>query len=145
MKNYLSFGGGVNSVAMYLHLKDQGVDLSKDQLALQRLKEAGEKAKIELSSTLETEINIPFITSDASGPKHLNIKMSRAKLEDLVGEYIDRAIETTKKVVADSKFKISDIDEIVLVGGQIRMPAIQEAVKKLFGKGKSLVAEIMQR
>lgn len=114
--------------------KEQGIDLSKDQMALQRLKETGEKAKIELSSTPETEINIPFITSDASGPRHLNIKLSRAKLEDLVGEYIDKAIETTKKVVADSKFKISDIDEIVLVGGQTRMPAIQQAAKKLFNK-----------
>ena len=114
--------------------KEQGIDLSKDQMALQRLKEAGEKAKIELSSTPETEINIPFITSDASGPRHLNIKLTRAKLEDLVGEYIDKAIETTKNVVADSKFKISDIDEIVLVGGQTRMPAIQTAVKKLFNK-----------
>jgi len=114
--------------------KEQGIDLSKDQMALQRLKEAGEKAKIELSSTPETEINIPFITSDASGPRHLNIKLTRAKLEDLVDEYIDKAIETTKNVVADSKFKISDIDEIVLVGGQTRMPAIQQAVKKLFNK-----------
>ncbi len=114
--------------------KDQGIDLSKDQMALQRLKEAGEKAKIELSSTLETEINIPFITSDASGPRHLNIKFTRAKLEDLVEEYIDKAIEIAKEVIKESKFKISDIDEIVLVGGQTRMPAIQEAVKKLFGK-----------
>jgi len=114
--------------------KDQGIDLSKDQLALQRLKEAAEKAKHELSSTLETEINIPFITTDANGPKHLNLKLSRAKLEELVQEYIDRAIEKTKEVVKESGFKISDIDEIVLVGGQTRMPAIQEAVKKLFGK-----------
>jgi len=114
--------------------KDQGIDLSKDQMALQRLKEAGEKAKIELSSTTETEINIPFITSGADGPKHLNIKFTRAKLEELVDEYIDRAIELTKQVVKDSKFKISDIDEIVLVGGQTRMPAIQQAVKKLFNK-----------
>ncbi|MFH1308949.1 MAG: molecular chaperone DnaK [Patescibacteria group bacterium] len=114
--------------------KDQGIDLSKDQLSLQRLKEAGEKAKHELSSTPEAEINIPFITSDANGPKHLNIKLTRAKLEELVGEYIDNAIEVTKRVVDDSGFKISDIDEIVLVGGQTRMPAIQEAVKKLFGK-----------
>lgn len=114
--------------------KDQGIDLSKDQLALQRLKEAAEKAKHELSSTLETEVNIPFITTDSSGPKHLNIKLSRAKLEDLVEEYIERAIKKTKEVVKDSGFKISDIDEIVLVGGQTRMPAIQGAVKKLFGK-----------
>ncbi|MFW6173029.1 MAG: molecular chaperone DnaK [Elusimicrobiota bacterium] len=114
--------------------KDQGIDISKDQLALQRLKEAAEKAKHELSSTLETEVNIPFITTDSSGPKHLNIKLTRAKLEDLVGEYIDRAIKKTKEVVKDSNFKISDIDEVVLVGGQTRMPAIQRAVKKLFGK-----------
>ncbi|MBU3922644.1 molecular chaperone DnaK [Patescibacteria group bacterium] len=114
--------------------KDQGIDLSKDQLSLQRLKEAGEKAKHELSSTPEAEINIPFITSDANGPKHLNIKLTRAKLEELVGEYIDNAIEVTKRVVDDSGFKISDIDEIILVGGQTRMPAIQKAVKKLFGK-----------
>jgi molecular chaperone DnaK len=114
--------------------KDQGIDLSKDELALQRLKEAGEKAKHELSSTPETEINIPFVTSDANGPKHLNLKLTRAKLEELVGEYIDRAIDKTKEVVKDSGFKISDIDEIVLVGGQIRMPAIQKAVKNLFGK-----------
>jgi len=114
--------------------KDQGIDLSKDQLALQRLKEAAEKAKHELSSTTETEINIPFITTDANGPKHLNLKLTRAKLEDLVGDYIDKAMKKTKDVVDDSGFKISDIDEIVLVGGQTRMPAIQEAVKKLFGK-----------
>ncbi len=114
--------------------KDQGIDLSKDQLALQRLKEAAEKAKHELSSSLETEINIPFITTDASGPRHLNFKLTRAKLEELVGDYIDKAVEKTKEVVKDSKFKLSDIDEVVLVGGQTRMPAIQEAVKKLFGK-----------
>ena len=114
--------------------KDQGMDLSKDQLALQRLKEAAEKAKHELSSTLETEINIPFITTDASGPKHFNLKLTRAKLEELVDEYIDQAIKTTKEVVKESGFKISDIDEIVLVGGQTRMPAIVEAVKKLFNK-----------
>jgi molecular chaperone DnaK len=114
--------------------KDQGIDLSKDELALQRLKEAAEKAKHELSSTVETEINIPFITTDASGPRHFNLKLTRAKLEELVGEYIDRAIEKTKDVVKDSGFKVSDIDEIVLVGGQTRMPAIVEAVKKLFNK-----------
>jgi len=114
--------------------KDQGIDLSKDELALQRLKEAGEKAKHELSSTPEAEINIPFVTSGVSGPKHLNLKLSRAKLEELVGEYIDRAIDKTEEVVKDSGFKISDIDEIVLIGGQTRMPAIQEAVKNLFGK-----------
>jgi len=114
--------------------KDQGIDLSKDELALQRLKEAAEKAKHELSSIVETEINIPFITTDASGPRHFNLKLTRAKLEELVGEYIDRAIEKTKEVVKDSGFKVSDIDEIVLVGGQTRMPAIIKAVKKLFDK-----------
>jgi len=114
--------------------KDQGIDLLKDQLALQRLKESAEKAKHELSSTLETEINIPFITTDANGPKHLNLKLTRAKLEELVGDYIDKAIGKTKEVVKDSGFKLSDIDEIVLVGGQTRMPAIQGAVKKLFDK-----------
>lgn len=114
--------------------KDQGIDLSKDQMALQRLKEAAEKAKHELSSTIEAEINIPFITSDSAGPKHLNIKFTRAKLEELVGEYIDRAIEITKKTVSDAGFQIKDIDEVILVGGQTRMPAMQEAVRKFFGK-----------
>lgn len=114
--------------------KDQGIDLSKDQMALQRLKEAAEKAKHELSSTMEAEINIPFITSDSSGPRHMNIKFTRAKLEELVGEYIEKAIEITEKTVKDAKFEIKDIDEVILVGGQTRMPAMQEAVKKLFGK-----------
>ena len=114
--------------------KEQGVDLSKDQMALQRLKEAGEKAKIELSSTPETEINIPFITTDESGPRHLNLKLSQAKLGELVSEYIDRSIETTKQVIKDAGFQVGDIDEVVLVGGQTRMPAIQDAVKKLFNK-----------
>ena len=114
--------------------KDQGIDLKNDQMALQRLKEAAEKAKHELSSTPETEINIPFITTDASGPRHLNLKITRAKLEELVGEYIDRSIEKTKEVVKDAGFEIKDIDELILVGGQTRMPAISEAVKKLFNK-----------
>lgn len=114
--------------------KDQGIDLSKDALALQRLKEAAERAKHELSSTMETEINIPFITTDANGPKHFLMKFSRAKLESLVGAEIERSIELTKKTVEDAGFKLSDMDEVVLVGGQTRMPAIQEAVKKLFGK-----------
>ena len=103
-------------------------------MALQRLDEAAEKAKHELSSSTETEINIPFITSDADGPKHLLMKFSRAKLEDLVKEYIDKSIEITKRAMEASPFKISDIDEVVLVGGQTRMPAIQKAVKNLFGK-----------
>jgi len=114
--------------------KDQGIDLSKDQLALQRLKETSEKAKVELSTTLETEINIPFVTSDANGPKHLNYKFSRSKLEELVKEYIDRSIEKVKQTLKEGNFKPEDIEEIVLVGGQTRMPAIQEAVKKFFNK-----------
>lgn len=114
--------------------KESGVDVSKDTLALQRLKEAAEKAKHELSSTVETEINIPFITSDASGPRHLLMKMGRAKLESLVQDYIDRSIEITKRAVEAAGFKLADIDEMILVGGQTRMPAMQEAVKALFGK-----------
>ncbi|MBU6414880.1 molecular chaperone DnaK [Patescibacteria group bacterium] len=114
--------------------KQEGIDLSKDTLALQRLKEAAERAKHELSTTVETELNIPFITSDASGPKHLLMKFTRANLEELVRDMIDKSIAITKQVVQDSGFKIEDIDEIVLVGGQTRMPAMQNAVKKLFGK-----------
>lgn len=114
--------------------KSEGVDLSSDKLALQRLKDAAEKAKHELSSTSETVINIPFITSDSSGPKHLDLKFTRAKLEELVSEFIERAETKVKEVVKDAGFKMEDIDEIVLVGGQTRMPAIQESVKKLFGK-----------
>ncbi|MBI2097194.1 MAG: molecular chaperone DnaK [Candidatus Sungbacteria bacterium] len=114
--------------------KDQGLDLSKDTLALQRLKEAAEKVKHELSSTLETEINIPFITSDTSGPKHLVMKMTRARLESLVKEYIDRSVEITRRAVKAAGFDLSRMDEVILVGGQTRMPAIQEAVKGLFGK-----------
>jgi len=114
--------------------KDQGVDLSKDQMALQRLKEAAEKAKHELSSSLETEINQPFITVDAAGPKHLTMKLTRAKLEELVDDLITRTMEPCKKALADAKFSNSDINEVVLVGGMTRMPAVQEAVKKFFGK-----------
>jgi molecular chaperone DnaK len=114
--------------------KESGVDITKDILALQRLKEAAEKSKHELSTTPEAEINIPFITSDASGPRHLLLKLTRAKLEELAGEFIDKSIEITKRAVDSSPFGVSDIDEIILVGGQTRMPAIQEAVKNLFGK-----------
>lgn len=114
--------------------KDQGVDVSHDQLALQRLKDAAEKAKHELSSTTQTEINIPFLTADASGPKHFAVTMTRAKLEALTKEYIDRSIELTKKAVADAGLKMSDIHEVLMVGGQTRMPAIVDAVKALFGK-----------
>ena len=114
--------------------KDSAIDVSKDILALQRLKEAAEKSKHELSTSFETEINIPFITSDASGPKHLLLKFTRANLEELVREYVDKSIEITKQAVKAAGFQIADIDEIVLVGGQTRMPLIQEEVKKLFGK-----------
>jgi molecular chaperone DnaK len=114
--------------------KESGIDVTKDMLALQRLKEAAEKTKHELSTTMESEINIPFITSDASGPKHLLLKMSRATLESLAEEYITRSIEITKRAVEASPFKMNEINEIILVGGQTRMPAIVEAVKKLFGK-----------
>lgn len=114
--------------------KESGIDISKDQLALQRLKEAAEKAKHELSTTMETEVNIPFITSGSDGPQHLLIKFTRAKLESLVEDYIARSIEITKQVVKDAKFEIKDIDEVILVGGQTRMPAINTAVKNFFGK-----------
>lgn len=114
--------------------KESGIDVRGDALALQRLDEAAEKAKIELSTATETEINIPFITSDSSGPRHLLIKMNRAKLEELASEFIERAIAITKRAVEASPFKFSEIDEIVLVGGQTRMPKIQEEVKKFFGK-----------
>lgn len=112
----------------------EGIDLARDTLALQRLKDSAEKAKHELSSALETNVNIPFITSDASGPKHLDLNLSRAKLEELVSEFIERAAEKVKEVVKDSGFRIEDIDEVVLVGGQTRMPAIVESVKKIFNK-----------
>lgn len=114
--------------------KSEGIDLSKDKLALQRLDEAAEKAKHELSTTAETEINIPFISSDANGPKHLLIKLTRAKLEELAHQYVDKSIEITKRALEASGLKKEEIDEIILVGGQTRMPAIQAAVKALFGK-----------
>ena len=114
--------------------KESGIDVTKDTLALQRLKEAAEKAKHELSETMETEINIPFITSDASGPRHLLLKLNRATLEGLVQEYINRSIEITHQALKVSGYKITDIDEVILVGGQTRMPAIVEAVRKLFNK-----------
>ncbi len=114
--------------------KESGIDIRKDPLALQRLDEAAEKAKIELSTTTESEVNIPFITSDANGPKHFLIKMTRAKLEELSMEFIDRAMEITKRAIEASPFKIGDIDEVVLVGGQTRMPAIVNSVKAFFKK-----------
>ena len=114
--------------------KDQGVDLKKDILALQRLKEAAEKAKIELSSGAQTEINLPYITADANGPKHLAIKITRAKFESLVEELIERSIEPCRIAIKDSGVKVSDIDDVILVGGMTRMPKVQERVKEFFGR-----------
>jgi molecular chaperone DnaK len=114
--------------------KDQGIDVSKDALALQRLDEAAEKAKHELSTQMETEINLPFITSGADGPKHLVVKVTRAKLEEIAKEFVDRSIEITKRAIEASPFKKEEINEIIMVGGQTRMPMIVEAVKALFGK-----------
>ncbi len=114
--------------------KEQGIDLRQDRMALQRLKEAGERAKIELSTTQSTEVNLPFITADATGPKHLNINLTRAKLEQLVGDLITRTIGPMKTALTDAKLKGSDIDEVLLVGGQTRMPKVQEEVKNFFGK-----------
>jgi len=114
--------------------KEQGIDLKKDKLALQRLKEAAEKAKIELSSASQTEINLPFITADASGPKHLTLKLSRSKFESLVDDFVQRTIAPCKAALKDAGLQSAEIDEVVLVGGMTRMPKIQEVVKKFFGK-----------
>ena len=114
--------------------KEQGVDLSKDVLALQRLKDAAEKAKIELSSSQQTEINLPYITADASGPKHLAIKVTRAKFESLVEDLIEKSIEPCRIAIKDAGVKVTDIDDVILVGGQTRMPKVQEKVKEFFGK-----------
>ncbi len=114
--------------------KDQGIDLSKDSLALQRIKEAAEKAKVELSTAMETEINQPFITSDASGPKHLVMKLTRAKLEELVGDLVERTLNPCKKALEDAKLSVSDINEVVMVGGMTRMPLVMQTVEKFFGK-----------
>ncbi len=114
--------------------KQEGIDISRDPLALQRLKEAGERAKHELSASLETEVNLPYISSDASGPKHFLVKLTRAKLEDLMKDLVDKSIKLTEATVKEAGFKLGDIDEVLLVGGQTRMPAIQAAVKKLFNK-----------
>jgi molecular chaperone DnaK len=114
--------------------KDQGIDLRGDKMALQRLKEAAEKAKMELSSSMETDVNLPFITADASGPKHLNIKISRAKLESLVGELLDNLEKPCRAAIKDSGLSTGEINEVILVGGMTRMPAVQERVKKIFNK-----------
>ncbi|HHQ47710.1 MAG TPA: molecular chaperone DnaK, partial [Acidobacteria bacterium] len=114
--------------------KDQGVDLSKDRMALQRLKEAAEKAKIELSSTMETEINLPFITADASGPKHLNLRLTRAKFEQMIEPLVQRTIEPCRKALKDAGLEAKDVDEVVLVGGSTRIPLVQKHVTDFFGK-----------
>src|SRR5450631_3834599 len=114
--------------------KDQGIDLRNDVLALQRLKEAAEKAKIELSSSQQTEINLPYVTADASGPKHLAIKVTRAKFESLVEDLIARTIKPCEMAVKDAGIKLSDIDDVIMVGGQTRMPKVQDKVKEFFGK-----------
>lgn len=114
--------------------KQQGIDLSKDQMALQRLKEESEKAKRELSAKLEVDINIPFITADQNGPKHLNIKLSRAKFEQLISDLVERSVEPCKKALADAKLSSSDINEVILVGGSTRVPMIQQKVKDIFGR-----------
>jgi molecular chaperone DnaK len=114
--------------------KDQGIDLRNDKMALQRLKEAAEKAKIELSASVQTDVNLPFITADANGPKHLNLKITRAKLEGLVGELLDKLEQPCRTALKDAGFSASDINEVILVGGMTRMPAVQERVKNIFGK-----------
>ena len=114
--------------------KDQGIDLRKDKMALQRLKEAAEKAKIELSASVQTDVNLPFITADAGGPKHLNVKITRAKLESLVGDLLDKLEQPCRMALKDAGLSANDIDEVILVGGMTRMPAVQERVKQIFNK-----------
>src|SRR5208283_593170 len=114
--------------------KETGVDVSKDQMALQRLKEAAEKAKIELSTVLETEINLPFLTADASGPRHMNVKLTRARFQEMVADILERSIEPCKRAMSDAGVNPQQIDEVVLVGGSTRIPKVQEIVRTLFGK-----------
>ena len=114
--------------------KDQGIDLTQDRMALQRLKEAGEKAKIELSNVMQTEINLPFITADASGPKHLTMTLSRSKLEQLIGDLVERTVGPCKQAIADAGVSTGDINEVILVGGMTRMPLVQAKVNEMFGK-----------
>jgi molecular chaperone DnaK len=115
--------------------KDQGIDLRQDKMALQRLKEAAEKAKIELSTTMQTDMNLPFITADVSGPKHLALTLTRSKLEQLTADLVERTIGPCRAALKDAGLEASQVDEVVLVGGQTRMPAVVEQVKKVFGKG----------
>ena len=128
------FDARIQDFIMSEFKKEQGVDLSKDNLAIQRIKEAAENAKKELSSTTETEINLPYITADATGPKHLNMKLTRAKLEQLTADLVEKTLEPCKKALADAGLKTSDINEVVLVGGMTRMPKVQETVKNFFGR-----------
>ena len=114
--------------------KESGVDITQDPLAMQRLKEAAEKAKIELSTQQQTEVNLPYITADSSGPKHFNIKLTRAKLEALVEALITRVIEPCKVALKDADLKVNEINDVILVGGQTRMPKVQEEVQNFFGK-----------
>ena len=114
--------------------KDTGVDLNNDKMALQRLKEAAEKAKKEVSSSLQTDINLPYLTADASGPKHLNVSLSRAKFEDLVRDLVEKTRIPCEKALKDAGLSTSDIDEVILVGGSTRVPLVQETVKNIFGK-----------
>ncbi len=128
------FDKAINEYLVKEYKKQEGIDISKDPLALQRLREAAERAKHELSTSVETEINLPYITSDSAGPKHFLMKLTRAKLEELVSHYIDQSIKILDQVIKEAGFKVADINEIVLVGGQTRMPAMQGAVAKYFGK-----------
>ena len=128
------FDKRINEYLVAEYKKQEGIDISKDMLAVQRLKEAAERAKHELSTSLETEVNLPYITSDASGPKHFVMKLSRAKLESLVADMLECSVELTKKTIKEAGFEMKDINEVVLVGGQTRMPAMVDAVKKMFGK-----------
>ncbi len=128
------FDKRINEYLVAEYKKQEGIDISKDMLAVQRLKEAAERAKHELSTSLETEVNLPYITSDASGPKHFVMKLSRAKLVSLVGDMIERSVQLTQKTIKEAGFEMKDINEVVLVGGQTRMPAMVDAVKKMFGK-----------
>lgn len=129
-----------NTIVNYLvseFKKDQGIDITKDPMAMQRLKEAAEKAKIELSSSMQTDINLPYLTMDASGPKHMNLKFSRSKLESLVGDLIKRTISPCQKALTDAEVKKSDIGEVLLVGGMTRMPKVQSTVQDIFGRQPS--------